>query len=149
MKKLSVILLLILNACGQTPYVEQDFVIYLDNFKKEISQKITTEYVSISFGELEYPIIGRCMRGIYPYSYIKVDKIAWDKMNNDGKEELIYHELGHCVLFLLHDDDTVKADEFEIPGSIMNSYWFGEAWFYSQFKNEYKKALRDQTLINI
>ena len=148
MKYLS-LFLLFLSACGEKPYIEPELVIYLDRFKQEIAQPITADFVSISFGELTYPILGRCMRGIYPYSYVKIDKISWDKMNENGKEELVYHELGHCVLGLLHEDEMIQADEFQLPGSIMNSYWFGEAWFYEQFKDQYKKALKDKTLIKI
>ena len=56
---------------------------------------------------------------------------------------------GHCAMYLDHDDRRVVVDGKEIQGSIMNSYWFGQTAHYRRYREEYKEALRTNTLINL
>lgn len=146
MKKLSIVFLFVLSACGVTPYHDPELLPYLEKFRSEMNLK--SDYVSLYFGELEKPTIGRCRLGIFPNSYITIDKNFWETASESGKEQLMYHELGHCVLMLGHDDELIEYQGFQIPASIMNSYFFGDAWFYSALKDEYKDALKINGRIN-
>lgn len=146
MKKLSIVFLFVLSACGVTPYYDPELLPYLEKFKVEMN--IKADYVSLYFGELKSPTIGRCSFGVFPNTYITIDRDFWDSTTADGKEQLMYHELGHCVLYLMHDDELVNYQGYQIPSSIMNSYFFGEAWFYTDLKDQYKEALKTDSRIN-
>ena len=58
--------------------------------------------------------------------YIFINKQHWAKIDIHEKRELIYHELGHCVLNLGHNDDISVMNPF--PPS--TSYWVssGISW---------------------
>ena len=37
--------------------------------------------------------------------------------------------------------------EMELPASIMNTYFFGESWFYMDNNEKYKEALKNNTTV--
>ena len=43
-------------------------------------------------------IAGNCQQGIDKTPTISVNPVSWPQMTNDEQQELIYHEMGHCVL---------------------------------------------------
>jgi hypothetical protein len=71
--------------------------------------------------------------GYFGWREIVIETIAWDKMDDYGREELIFHELGHCALHLDHVEET-RADY--CPLSIMYPYVFGDSWCYSDYRDE-------------
>lgn len=59
---------------------------------------------------------------------IRVRASTWSQFSEWDKRQLMFHELGHCILRLGHND-SVNANN--VPTSIMNTYHFG-AWYYNQ-----------------
>lgn len=87
--------------------------------------------VNIAYGEMSSDkTIAQCsilsLMGFTLTSYIRVSEKAWNSYNEFQKEEVIYHELGHCALERGHDDTMIKSTlgpiEIEFPKSIMYPY---------------------------
>src|ERR1035437_9360839 len=137
------IVTLLLSACGTANsaapvVVDSDLLPYMQSFGIEMQKD--TGNVSASFRDLAPPTLGFCEVWSDDTRSISIDRTSWSGMTPLGREELMYHELGHCVLNLLHDNSTVDVPAGTICGSIMNPYWFGDAWFYSTYRVLYKEA---------
>lgn len=80
----------------------------------------------VEFGKLEYPVVGVCMSWSDGYKEITIDKESFSELDDSKKEELVFHELGHCVLGRKHDEETIELNGFKYaPRSIMYPYVFG------------------------
>lgn len=67
--------------------------------------------------------VGQCEYGT-PWSApaIILQKHYWEDYSEDTREELLFHELGHCLLMRDHVETTFKdASDLEAPTSIMFS----------------------------
>jgi hypothetical protein len=134
----------LLNACGKiAPQVDADLKPYIQKFEQEIDHPAS--YISAKFANLESPVLGRCTFSYPPL--IEIDPETWQNLSEYGREQLMYHELGHCALGLKHDDTTTMMGEMELPASIMNTYFFGESWFYMNNNEKYKEALKNNTTV--
>jgi len=73
------------------------------------------------------------------YAWVSVDTQWWAKNKHQdiAVEQLVYHELGHCVLNLDHNDSTFVDDYGEWPSSIMNSYLFSDNELLNYFYEKY------------
>ena len=71
---------------------------------------------------------------------IRINPIFWSthKDNFASKEELMYHELGHCILDRGHNDNLLPNSP--IAYSIMNSYHIGPQYYEANY-SEYMKEL--------
>jgi hypothetical protein len=145
MKKL-IALMLLLSACGTkvNTTVDPALVSYVQDF--EMKMGVPANNTDVVFKPTSYPTIGVCYRG-GEKNKVEIDPVQWTKMDGYGKEQLIYHELGHCVLGLSHNDGTFEMDGWNLPGSIMNTFWFGNAWYYVKYNEKYKQALKNNTLV--
>ena len=53
---------------------------------------------------------------------IQISKLYWDNLSALGQKVTMYHELGHCTLSLIHDNNyVIFPDGLEGPESIMNA----------------------------
>ncbi len=147
MKYLSFLLLFIVSACGREPYVDPELFQYAKNFEKEIGY--STANITMIFRDLDMPTIGRCTIDLSSNNLIEIDSNFWMISDFDEKEQLMYHELGHCAMYLDHDDRKITHQYMEMPGSIMNSYFFGDFPFYKQHKTQYKEALKNKRIVEI
>lgn len=120
--------------------VEKAFVPHIEAFERACGKKVDIHvrfsYItmkSIFNGE---KIIGYCWP-VYP-KFINIDLNWWathtDKMI---REELIFHELGHCMLYRLHND---KLDKHGNKESIMHSSGLVGP---SQYENNKKKYIKE------
>lgn len=73
----------------------------------------------IDGGTTQNPIVGSCSR-LERLKLIKIDTLnsLWLLSGHLGREEIIFHELGHCLLNREHIDDKFSSDDFV---SIMRS----------------------------
>lgn len=94
---------------------------------------------------LENPkIAGRCHRYSPndPKNWIEFDEDYWNTLTYYGKEELVFHELGHCVYGLEHDERRGNVGIYsEVPLSIMYPVHFGSMNYYKENTNYYYKEL--------
>lgn len=65
--------------------------------------------------------LGTCTMGT---GYIKINENLWRAISKESREELIFHELGHCALNRLHENSTLPNTR---PASLMNSYHMGSS----------------------
>lgn len=94
------------------PYegVHEDLVPFFKSFEEEASKHgiyvdLTEERVSASFGRLTGPA-GSCDRRSNGTRHITIDVDSWSIRNQLGREDIIFHELGHCALLRGHKEDV-------------------------------------------
>lgn len=129
-------------ACGtpRTHNTDPDFVEYVHRFEQETGREVK---VPIIFSNVSDEYAGVCEYYNDGYRLIRISSFHWDRLTEFGKEELIYHELGHCVLNRDHTEDftIVSPYRYSIPNSIMYPYLFGDAFFYYLFREHYVQEL--------
>ena len=127
------IMLLLITGCGKGL---EDFIRINDNnVKKAKTNPIFTPFIQSFEAEfnrkVKVPIVlktikegyaGVCLVYSNGYREIRINKDSWDYYSYEQKEQLIYHELGHCVFNKGHDN-TLKEN---CPNSIMRSYMFND-----------------------
>lgn len=119
--------LLTLCSCGsKEPVVQQDDIkVYMDKFASTYG--IDVSYIPATFQKQDGPTIGMCLIWSNGYKEIQIDPDHWATASDFGREELVFHELGHCALGLDHNANHLDSG---IPESIMFPYAFGEADYY-------------------
>lgn len=144
MKKSLFLLLGFLVSCGvPQKNTDTEFNEYISRFTKQTELHID---VPINFSNLE-GYVGACITYSDNRKEIEIDQEFWQRAEDLAREQLIFHELGHCVLNRDHDDTLVRVDGFfyQIPNSIMYPYIFGSYSFYEEFHQHYMEELIDTT----
>lgn len=137
MKNLTIIFsLLLLASCGMNQKqikkvsVAPQASAYFSKFQQNYGKKI--DDIEIKFAEIEQTsILGYCQQGVryvdkltvremYKTPQIVLDITHWNKMTVKDREQLVNHELGHCILGRPHLDASVNGR----PVSIMSTYHF-------------------------
>lgn len=124
------VLFFCLGGCGtfgthEELWVRPDFLPYYKQFLLDANSHGKTLIVSdltIDFGTLKSPKIGECttIKGVA--HHVIIDRTHWIYGLTEGKrKELIYHELGHCLLSLGHTEGMVRYQGEDIPKSIMSA----------------------------
>lgn len=131
-------------------YDDKAFDPYLQLFKSEAARYgINIRYpfglqIKFAKGLILYGIEGRCL----PFEdklIIEIDKHTWDKLGHMGREELMFHELGHCVLQMNHNDETTadgrKMHLMHSTGVNRNGYAENRDYYVADLFNTYKQIL--------
>lgn len=63
------------------------------------------------------------------YNKIFINETLWSISTDTEKEQLLAHELGHCVLGRDHDDDIIEREGELIHKSVMSTYSFSDNVF--------------------
>ena len=71
---------------------------------------------------------------------IFVSQAYWDELDSDAQEELLFHELGHCVLNRTHNNALTSG----LPVSMMNGVFLGSG-LYVPNKAQYMRELFTQS----
>ena len=74
----------------------------------------------------------------YLFKEITIDKGYWKNASEIKRKALVWHELGHCDLFLLHNN-SMFGDM--CPKSVMNSFIPSE-WCLNKYWEKYKREFR-------
>lgn len=107
-----------------TPYISAFQELCLKYKSKLCEQNIGL--VTIKFGQVDKTNAAEC----YPYSMeVVIDRKYFNMLPVEGREELVFHELGHCVLGLSH----TKTGIMVVQG--MNSP--------STYRKKYQKLIDD------
>jgi hypothetical protein len=89
----------LLTTCATAPHIDNDLKgivrLYENKYNIDISN-----YHNITFKDLNGDIIGVCYMF---FNYIAIDKTYWKYSNFRERVLLVFHELGHCDQYLLHD----------------------------------------------
>lgn len=131
-------------------YVEADFQIYLDEFEAATGVRYQGDIMFTATGSLEFYVkdaIAICAEYKDGGKIIRVDTGFWLTADNESREQLIFHELGHCALGRKHKDNkmllNVEEIQYYVPQSIMYPRSFG-GWMYRELKQYYLKELADE-----
>ena len=82
--------------------------------------------VIIKYEKLKRPRVGQC-NWLVKTPIVSIDPDYWNASSECRKKLIMYHELGHCMLFLDHNDSY--SNFYNMPQSIMNPSLFEGAWF--------------------
>lgn len=113
-------------------YIDPEILPYVQRFEQA--------YGRVARVNVRFMVSGLGTRSGTCYRYIDaqvipdvfLNKEHWLFYTDLGKEELVFHELGHCVLHRDHIATWNKG----IPDSIMYPYTFGDEYYY-MFNREY------------
>lgn len=148
MRILAVIPLIFLLGCGtgfkvkQYRYVAPGLEPYVEHFEEVYNLAI--DY-PIEFADLEPGIVGRCrLYGGQRNVYIDSTFFEMNQYDTGAIHQLIFHELGHCSLLLNHNDNLNEQNQ-EV--SIMNSYAFGNEYYYLDNLDYYIESLTDSRAV--
>jgi hypothetical protein len=107
--------------------VDPAFASYVQEFEVQYGASIGD--IPIQFAPQSGYVIGECIIWSSQYREIKVDPDFWKygAVDDDEREALISHELGHCVLNRAHlntDWNDPNDGDNSMPTSLMNAYIF-------------------------
>lgn len=77
---------------------------YLKSFEKEINRRVS---VTIKFGELKGELNAACF---HDQNEVVVNSKRWGLFNEVEREEIIFHELGHCFLGREHTETGIMRE---------------------------------------
>ena len=158
--KQTLVLISLLNSCGRGPVddfvkkninpqddtshhrptvVEPSIQPYLDRFELLYKADVS---IRIEFGDLKSPTAAVCNTWSDGYRDIDVNEEMWRKEGDLGREQVIFHELGHCILSRGHNDTLTTVGAYKNAAkSIMNSYTFGDSFVYKDNNSYYYTEL--------
>lgn len=159
-----ILFLLLFSSCGMAseyvapaaaplPYIENTFVPYYETFLTQADKHHrVVDVTGLTIRTVPtIPNLGTIVVRAYCYQKSRrVDVAAtyWNTANDTCRQELIYHELGHCVLGRDHNNNKIYVNNFEIPGSYLNpaglpcDYVVGAVgWVSEYFRDTYLNEL--------
>lgn len=90
--------------------IDDELQPYIDLFVEEASMRgleirIEDELFTASIRSINRPnVAGQCTHGEGTVSQVLIDEDAWRRYDDQEKESLVFHELGHCILKRAHRD---------------------------------------------
>jgi hypothetical protein len=108
----------LLDTCKkETVEIENDFQQYYDSFIQIANEKkinLPTIKTIIQFTDDSNAPSGACYQNPTTKT-IKINRAVWElyETNLNGRENIIFHELGHCLLNREHDNSTLSNGEFK------------------------------------
>lgn len=150
-----IILSLFLASCAQ-PLSQQDpdsdpqLMAFIEQFESLTGKNFDGKTYFTTTEELKefgVGVLAVCTKYLGGKKEIYIDENFWEQSDDSFKEELIFHELGHCVLNRDHDDRLVGMNientVYIIPKTIMYPYVFGGI-IYEKFHDYYTRELVDE-----
>lgn len=126
----------------KTREVVSELEVYVQKFESYHGKKIT---FPVRFNKLEGKAVGICYSWSDGQRLVEIDKEFFNRSTSDAIEQVVLHEMGHCVLDKGHEDRTTTfVDETkQYPKSIMRSYAFNEEELlvYKKYLDYYIKEL--------
>jgi len=131
---------------GDTPdmirNVDPDMEEYVHRFENDIGHDINFQ---VKFEELSDNKAGECIQWTNGAKLVKIKKSYFMAINEYRKEQLLYHELGHCELNKDHNDSTktFNSRAGTWPASVMRNTAFSESEsnVYKEERNYYVQEL--------
>jgi hypothetical protein len=82
--------------------------------------------VRIVFGATTGEVVGNCTVGFDTARIVTVNTAYWYAASENARLQLVYHELGHCLLNRAHVASYVAFPEGVVPTSVMSPHAFAE-----------------------
>ena len=126
---------LVLSSCSHAGMYPADLKEHVKTFEEKCNCKIT---IPIYIKPIKHSsAVGVCygFRQLFIFQFIVLDEQYWEDSDFYDRESLLFHELGHCVYGLDHDNKTYETflDNYR-PKSIMYPYVFND---YKYHRDEY------------
>jgi len=126
------------TACGtfrpaRYAYIDPAFDTYVQTFESISNKQVHAIMIFADIADEE--VGGTCTNSEPPL--IVIDTPYWNEITELGREQLVLHELGHCVLNRDHKENMLSG----LPVSIMYSIHFGDEWYYAQNRAYYLQEL--------
>ena len=159
-KLLSILSLLLFVSCGDTyDYRESDTIagtgevdaelsVYLERFEDDMGVTIP-DHLSINVVETLENVYNSnvdavCWSRGGVGEKIEIRRSRWEELSEASREQLLYHELGHCVLDKGHKSGNRWGSQgYWCPPSIMNPYTFTERQIDSCYKPDHVGYLNE------
>jgi hypothetical protein len=117
---------------SEYPNADVRAIPYIKTFERLYGRSI--KYIDIKFTDLPGAAGGVCNM---LSKKIRIDEPSWKRKTKYQKEEVIFHELGHCVLGLGHD---YYQETSRCPRSVM--FWRASyRGCYKRYRNYYRKEI--------
>lgn len=108
--------------------IEAPFLPFVKTFESECKCKVFD--IPITFQEIDIAHAGECWNYVWllnSYSEVAIDADWWKRARDDMREQLILHELGHCVLHREHNNALVGTYPlslmYSVAGQIGSTYY--------------------------
>lgn len=142
MKKLLLLFLLLTSCAKRTYHIDSELMPIVQIFLNEGMKRglyYSVNEIDIVYDTLKSPKVGVCEKSIDGmnklYRKIKVDRTYW-MYNQVMREQLMTHELGHCILNRPH----ISTYKYGLPVSVMNPYVLDE-WEFRVNRTYYYNEL--------
>lgn len=123
--------LLALTSCGGAIEADPAFSDRIAAWQSE--KGFVADGVIVTFSDdLTETRAGVCLKGFGKKNVVRVSRKRWAQLSPGQKTNLIFHELGHCVLDLPHDD---RRKNNNCPASEMHSAIMTDFCFFELFPN--------------
>lgn len=127
-------IILFLSSCAKPKIiVDPQLAVYVQRFEQALGKK--TRF-SIQFGKLDEGLVGVCI-DYGDNVEIKISDYHWPDLDEAHREEVMFHELGHCELGRGHVNGIANGR----PISVMYPMNFGDE--YAEHRDYYIKELID------
>lgn len=139
-------------AVGEPAYIlniDEELKPYLDVFVSEgrsRGRNINIENLVMIFSKLPEKdgnmTLGQCVYGVNGNTpIIRIDTEFWKWAAPETREQVLFHEFGHCVLDRRgHIDDSTTVEGEIVPRSIMSTMLFSD-YYYRKFRKYYVDEL--------
>lgn len=139
-----IILTLFISSCQHANqyYVDQELKEYVKAFESMYNVKATFNIIMTDDLPNEKAGICRYYSPNNPSNIIYINRRYWSYSNKFGREQVLFHEMGHCYAGLRHNSTTGTIGYYNnAPKSIMNDTSFGNRSVYKDNLNYYYKEL--------
>jgi hypothetical protein len=108
--------------------VDDTFLPYVQNFEtvsSEEGREVRITDLILSFGPTNnITETGVCEIATNETPRVTINQGIWNGLNNNDRQEVIFHELGHCVLRRRHQEGEIRNfnNTAWVPASIMYPY---------------------------
>lgn len=128
--------------CGRAPVLDVgEFAPYVARFEQSAAEQgapVVVQDLIIRYGAMQNPqerAACELTEGETPTIVVRQD--TWARLPEAEREELLFHEMGHCVLMRTHEPELKPEG---IPASIMNPYMIRGA-VYENNRSYYLREL--------
>jgi hypothetical protein len=130
------ILSLLITACGtSSPGVSSPVVSIDSEFQGNVSEFqnqaqnqnkpiVISSLVVTMVPTLGGSVAGDCTQSDYASPVVQIAQDLWNTIDTNGQQELIDHELGHCLLGRVHRPAALNQNNIAYPITIMYPYFF-------------------------
>ncbi len=145
-------IIFILCGCYKLPIltisIEPQFQEYVSQFESLYGIKIDGSIVStekVPFDSAHVVAVCQNYGRNSRWNVVYVQRKFWDKADFHTRQEMLFHELGHCVMGLKDDLTITQMGGIpNVPRSIMYPWLFGDTLVYRENLEYYLKELGER-----